>query len=133
MIAETTDLPTRFARIVVTDEHGRYVILHLPQANYSVWVRGDGLVDAPKVQAAPGKRPDPIAVPAANEAAAAQYYPAIYWYAMLTLPHPSQFGGKSNFPEQVTQTDQSLRRVDRPPRQRRAAAQQASATPGRRA
>ena len=25
VIAETTDLPTKFAKIVVTDEHGRYV------------------------------------------------------------------------------------------------------------
>src|SRR5262249_36943013 len=38
VIAETTDLPTRFARIVVTDEQGRYVLPDLPQANYSVWV-----------------------------------------------------------------------------------------------
>ena len=55
VIAETTDLPTRFARIVVTDERGRYVIPDLPQANYSVWVRGYGLIDAPRVQSAPGR------------------------------------------------------------------------------
>ena len=40
VIAETTDLPTRFTKIVVTDERGRYVIPDLPKANYSVWVRG---------------------------------------------------------------------------------------------
>src|SRR4026209_1774593 len=55
VIAETTDLPTKFARIVVTDEQGRYVIPDLPKANYSVWVRGYGLVDSTKVRAAPGK------------------------------------------------------------------------------
>ena len=46
MIAETTDLPTKFAKIVVTDDQGRYVIPDLPKANYSVWVRGYGLVDS---------------------------------------------------------------------------------------
>src|SRR6266436_2777115 len=55
VIAETTDLPTRFAKIVVTDARGRYVIPDLPKANYSVWVRGYGLIDAPKVQSAPGR------------------------------------------------------------------------------
>ncbi|MEX0771491.1 MAG: hypothetical protein WD035_12200, partial [Balneolaceae bacterium] len=38
VIAETTDLPTRFAKIVVTDDHGRYLIPDLPDANYQVWV-----------------------------------------------------------------------------------------------
>jgi hypothetical protein len=41
--------------MVVTDDQGRYVLPDLPKANYSVWVRGYGLVDSPKVQAAPGK------------------------------------------------------------------------------
>ncbi len=50
VIAETTDLPTKFAKIVVTDDRGRYLIPDLPKANYSVWVRGYGLVDSPKVQ-----------------------------------------------------------------------------------
>ena len=45
VIAETTDLPTRFARMVVTDDQGRYVIPDLPKATYDVWVRGYGLVD----------------------------------------------------------------------------------------
>ena len=45
VIAETTDLPTKFAKIVVTDDQGRYVIPDLPKAKYKVWVRGYGLVD----------------------------------------------------------------------------------------
>src|SRR3981081_836058 len=45
VIAETTELPTKFARIVVTDDQGRYLIPDLPTANYSVWVRGYGLGD----------------------------------------------------------------------------------------
>ena len=55
VIAETNDLPTKFAKIVVTDAQGRYVIPDLPKGNYTVWVRGYGLVDSPKVTAAPGK------------------------------------------------------------------------------
>ena len=55
VIAETTDLPTKFAKIVVTDDQGRYVMPDLPKASYSLWVRGYGLVDSPKVKAVPGK------------------------------------------------------------------------------
>src|SRR5438552_11842202 len=55
VIAETTDLPTRLIKIVVTDDRGRYLLPDLPKANYSVWVRGYGLVDSPKMKAAPGK------------------------------------------------------------------------------
>src|SRR5437867_330465 len=42
VIAETTDLPTRFIRIVVTDDQGRYLLPDLPSASYNVWVRGYG-------------------------------------------------------------------------------------------
>jgi hypothetical protein len=87
VIAETNELPTKFARIVVTDERGRYLIPDLPRANYSVWVRGYGLVDSPKLRAAPGRRLDHTAVAAPNEATAAQYYPAIYWYSMMKIPN----------------------------------------------
>src|SRR4029450_2133396 len=93
VIAETTDLPTKFAKIVVTDDQGRYVMPDLPKANYSLWVRGYGLVDSPKVQSVPGKILNLTAVPAPNEAVAAQYYPAIYWYAMLKIPAKSEFPG----------------------------------------
>src|SRR5262249_17552542 len=55
VIAETTDLGTRFAKSVVTDERGRYVIPDLPKATYNVWVRGYGLVDSPKVKSEPGQ------------------------------------------------------------------------------
>ncbi|HYC35030.1 MAG TPA: hypothetical protein VEC19_01305 [Usitatibacter sp.] len=105
VIAETTELPTRFARIVVTDDKGRYLIPELPNVNYSVWVRGYGLVDSPKVRAAPGRTLDLAAVPAPNEAAAAHYYPAIHWYSMLTLPKPGDFGGKGRIPENITQRE----------------------------
>src|SRR3712207_9576254 len=48
VIAETTELPTKYAKSVVTDEAGRYLLPDLPPASYSVWVRGYGLVDSPK-------------------------------------------------------------------------------------
>ena len=44
VIAETRDLPTKFVKIVVTDDRGRYVIPDLPSAAYQVFVRGYGLV-----------------------------------------------------------------------------------------
>jgi hypothetical protein len=91
VIAETTDLPTKFAKIVVTDDQGRYVLPDLPKANYNVWVRGYGLVDSPKVKIRPGKVLNLKAVVARNEAAAAEYYPAIYWYSMLKIPDKSEF------------------------------------------
>jgi hypothetical protein len=48
---------------------------------------------------------DLSAVVAPNEAAAAQYYPAIYWYSMLKIPDADQFGGKGHLPEKITQID----------------------------
>jgi hypothetical protein len=105
VIAETRDLPTRYAKMVVTDDQGRYVVPDLQKAKYQVWVRGYGLIDSPKVDAVPGQQLNLTAVPAPNEAAAAQYYPAIYWYAMLKIPDQDQFGGKSDIPANITQAD----------------------------
>jgi hypothetical protein len=76
VIAETAELPTKFARIVVTDDQGRYLIPDLPAANYSVWVRGYGLVDSAKLTAKLGQLLDHTSVSAPNEAAAASSIPA---------------------------------------------------------
>jgi hypothetical protein len=105
VIAETHDLPTRYAKMVVTDDQGRYVVPDLPNGKYQVWVRGYGLIDSPKVDATPGKHLNLTAVPAPNDAAAAQYYPAIYWFSMLHIPPADQFGGKSDIPAKVTQQE----------------------------
>ncbi len=86
VIAETDDLGTRFARIVVTDDEGRYVIPDLPEADYQLWVRGYGLVDSDKVAAGRGELLDLNATVAPHAAAAAQVYPAAYWYSMMNLP-----------------------------------------------
>ncbi len=105
VIAETTELPTRFARIVVTDDQGRYLIPDLPQADYIVWVRGYGLVDSPKMRAKPGQRLDIAAPVAPSEADAAHYYPAIYWFSLLPIPDKKEFGGENGIPAKVTQED----------------------------
>jgi hypothetical protein len=86
VIAETTELPTKYAKIVVTDDQGGYVIPDLPIADYQVWVRGYGLVDSPKMRAKPGQHLDFTSVPAPSAAEAAHYYPALYWYAMMKIP-----------------------------------------------
>jgi hypothetical protein len=93
VIAETAQLPTKFARIVVTDERGRYLLPDLPRASYSVWVRGYGLVDSPKLTAEPGRTLDLKAAPAPSARAAAQYYPAGYWWSLLKVPAKSEFPG----------------------------------------
>ena len=57
-----------------------------PKPPTSVWVRGYGLVDSPKMTGEPGRLLDLQAVPAPSDKEAAQYYPAIYWYSMLQDP-----------------------------------------------
>src|SRR6266566_2530367 len=86
VIAETTELPTKYAKIVVTDDQGRYVIPDLPTANYQVWVRGYGLVDSARVPAKPGQHLDLKAVLAPDGRAAAQIYPANYWLSLVKIP-----------------------------------------------
>ena len=93
VIAETADLPTKFVKIVVTDEKGRYVLPQLPKANYRVWVRGYGLVDSSPVQATSGKIVNLSTAAAPNARAAAEYYPAIYWFSLLRVPDKSEFPG----------------------------------------
>src|SRR5690606_35749862 len=115
VIAETYDLPTRFARIVVTDDKGQYLIPDLPAAKYKVWVRGYGLVDSPKVDAEPGSNLDLSAVIAPNEQAAAEYYPAGYWFSLMHIPEKSKFPGTgaegNGIPEGIKTQAQFLRIV----------------------
>src|SRR6266481_7384534 len=93
VIVETTDFGTKLAKMVVTDEQGGYVVPDLPKAKYKVWVRGYGLIDSTKVDGEPGQILNLSAVPAPTAAAAAEYYPAIYWYSMLKVPDKSEFPG----------------------------------------
>ncbi len=86
VIAETTDTPTRFTRIVVTDDRGRYVVPDLPAGSYQVFVRGYGLVDSKRVAAKRGQRLNLEATIAPDAKAAAQVYPAAWWLSMLEVP-----------------------------------------------
>src|SRR5690606_25349892 len=96
VIAETSDLPTRFARIVVTDEQGHFLIPDLPPANYEVWVRGYGLADSAKVASDPGNWVNLTATTAPDPATAAKVYPAAYWYAMMKLPTEAETATLAN-------------------------------------
>ena len=91
VIAETSDLGTKFRKIVVTDDRGRYLLPELPKANYKVWVRGYGLVDSTPVTTAPGKILALAAVVAPDPRAAAQIYPANYWLSLLKIPPKDAF------------------------------------------
>ncbi|MGH7713357.1 MAG: carboxypeptidase-like regulatory domain-containing protein [Gemmatimonadaceae bacterium] len=93
VIAETTELPTKYVKIVVTDDRGRYLIPELPTARFSVWVRGYGLVDSPKRSATPGTTLNLTAVVAPSPRAAAEYYPAGYWFSLIRVPDKSEFPG----------------------------------------
>ena len=108
VIAETGELPTRYIKIVVTDDKGHYVLPDLPKAKYKLWVRGYGLVDSDPVQVSPGVMENLTAMVAPSAKDAAEYYPASYWYALLHPPAESEFpgtGAKGNgiSPMMVTQ------------------------------
>ena len=97
VIAETTELETKFAKIVVTDNRGRFLLPQLPDATYDVWVRGYGLVDSEKVQLSPGQEAVALrGVVAPTPRDAAQYYPGNYWYSLIEPPPASEFPGTGN-------------------------------------
>ena len=91
IIAETKDLPTKYAKIVVTDDQGRFVIPELPDANYKVWVRGYGLTDSAAIKSRPGKLVDFKVKPTASSAADAQLYPACTGIRCSTFPRQANF------------------------------------------
>ena len=93
VIAETTDLPTRMTRIVVTDDEGRYLVPDLPSASYRLWVRGYGLVDSEPLVSHPGTHHELQAVPAPGPHEAAQYFPANYWLSLFQSPKEDEFPG----------------------------------------
>jgi hypothetical protein len=96
VIAETDDTPTKFRKIVVTDDRGRFLVPDLPargNSSYSVWIRGYGLVDSTPVRLTPGRMLALRAVLAPNARAAAQIYPANYWLSLIELPPAEDFPG----------------------------------------
>src|SRR5207249_1876101 len=93
VIAETTELGTRFAKMAATDDHGRYAITDPPPATYDAWARGYGLADSPEVTSPRGRLLSLTAGVAPDAAAAAECYPAIYWFSMLKVPDKGLFPG----------------------------------------
>jgi hypothetical protein len=107
VIAETTELPTRFVKTVVTGDDGRFMLPELPNATYNVWVRGYGLLDSKPVPAKPGQTLTLKVSVATNPADAAKVYPANYWYSMLEVPPASEFPGKGNQVNGIPETFRS--------------------------
>jgi hypothetical protein len=95
VIAESTSLPTKFRKIVVTDDQGRYLVPDLPRqaGAWKVWVRGYGLVDSQPVDVKAGQQVALKAVIAPTPQAAAEYYPPTSWYSMIKVPDESEFPG----------------------------------------
>ena len=93
VIAETRDLGTRFAKMVVTDERGRYVIPDLPKAHYRVWVRGYGLVDSAKIASEPGKILNLTAETRRAWPRRRNTIRRSYWASMIKIPDQSRFPG----------------------------------------
>ena len=91
VIAETAELGTTFRKIVVTNDHGQYLIPDLPKATYKIWVQGYGLVSSEPVTSMPGRTMDLTAVIAPSARAAADYYPADYWASLVEYPAQKRF------------------------------------------
>jgi hypothetical protein len=97
VIAETSELPTKFIKIVVTDDQGRFMLPELPSATYSVWVRGYGLVDSAPVSLKPGATAVALkAAVASTPQEAAKVYPGNYWLSMMEPPAATVFPGTGN-------------------------------------
>jgi hypothetical protein len=114
VIAETHETNTPFVKIVVTDDAGRFTLPQLPDATFSVWVRGYGLVDSAKVKGRPGDAALELKVQSAKDAReAAKIYPGDYWLSLLEMPAASSFpgtggvanGGNGYLPSILSQDD----------------------------
>src|ERR1700687_2056380 len=79
VIAETDELGTKFRKIVVTNDQGKFALPELPKVNYKVWVRGYGLVDSKPLMATTGRDLKLTTMVAKDPREAAQIYPASYW------------------------------------------------------
>ena len=90
VIAETADFDTRFVRIVVTDDDGRFLVPDLPDAGYQIWVRGYGLLDSARIPVRPGDGLHLAVRRAEDPRDAAAVYPAAHWYSLMRIPEPEE-------------------------------------------
>ena len=116
VIAETGDLPTKFRKIVVTDDDGRFLLPELPEASYSVWVRGYGLVDSTPVNGRARVRTCALtAAVAQTPQEAAAVYPAAHWLSLIDVPEADEFPGTgpdgNGISEQLRTRDEYLYNV----------------------
>ena len=102
VIAETTDLPTKVRKIVVTGDGGKFLLPQLPKANYTVWSRGYGLLDSPKVPAAVGADIKLAPQTAKTPQEAALIYPSNWWFALMEVPPVSAFPGTGPAGNQIS-------------------------------
>jgi hypothetical protein len=93
VVAETDALQTGFAKIVVTDDNGRFVLPELPEASYDVWVRGYGLADSEPIHAERGTDLTLAAVYPDSPQEEASVYPGNYWYSLMEVPEADEFPG----------------------------------------
>src|SRR5262249_61934377 len=59
----------------------------------SEWVRASGAVAPPRARSVPGAPLTLPPVPAPTAAAAAEYYPPVYWLSLANMPDKSEFPG----------------------------------------
>lgn len=94
VIAETTDTPSTFRKIVVTADDGRFVIPDLPgEVQFSVWVRGYGVEDSHAFSAEVEHLVDFELPLSPTPQASAAVYPANYWLSLLEIPLSAEFPG----------------------------------------
>jgi hypothetical protein len=93
VVAETDALQTGFAKIVVTNEEGRFVLPELPEASYDVWVRGYGLADSDPIRVERGAEVSLAAAYPVTPQEEASVYPGNYWYSLMEVPEAAEFPG----------------------------------------
>src|SRR5207249_8800053 len=86
VIAETKSLNVPLRKIVVTDDQGRFLVPDLPKGDYELWVRGYGLMDSSRSNAALGSQVMLMANNASSPQEAAKIYPAAYWNSLIHVP-----------------------------------------------
>ena len=93
VVTETTDLPTRPVDLVVTDDKVAISFPDLPRPITTSGRGGTASWILRKCKRSPARWLMLKPVVAPDAAAAAQYYPADYWYSLLEVPKASEFPG----------------------------------------
>ena len=93
VIAETSDLPTKYVKIVVTDDRAATWCPNCPRPITKSGCAATAWWIPRRCRPRPAKTSNLTAKLAPDARAAAQYYPADYWYSLLKLPAKSDFPG----------------------------------------